>query len=41
MKTELEYARLNALLVKLKASWIKAFKKTSKAKAERETKKAS
>ena len=40
MNTEIEYARLNALLNKLKASWLDAFAKTAENKAKGEAKKA-
>ena len=35
MNTEIEYARLNALLNKLKASWLDAFAKTEENKANK------
>jgi len=40
MKTELEYARLSALIVKIRGSWRDAFAKTAASKAKKEAKKA-
>ena len=36
MKTELDYARLYALLVKIETSWGEAFARTAEAKALKE-----